>query len=200
MPPRRFFTRFKLLRELRRTYKQIVPLRREIREYERVVNEGLLTARHLQNFKGLVQTDRGIGMRVCAVRQNNGKLALTLRQLIEAGRYNARIHAAFGEFLRWFVTSKIVAADVHLDNIVLSEKDNTLVLIDGIGDKTLLPVRAWMPALNRRYKSRLALALYSQVAIKFMKASLKKQILFLVIMVVGTATGIDMMDGQLIDG
>lgn len=199
-PSRRFFTRFKLLRELRRTYKQIVPLRREIREYERVANEGLLTAKHLQNFKGLVQTDKGIGMRVRAIRQNNGVLALTLQQVIDAGRYNARIHAAFVDFLRWFVSSKIVAADVHLNNIVFSEKDNTLVLIDGIGDKTFLPVRAWMPALNRRYKSRLALALYSQVAIQFMKASFKKQILILAIMIIGAATGIDMMDGQLIDG
>lgn len=199
-PPRRFFTKFTLLRQLRYAYKQIVPLRREIREYERVANEGPLTKRHLQSFKGLVQTDKGLALAVGAVRQHNGVLGLTLRQLIEAGRYNAGTHSAFSSFLHWFVDSKIVAADVHLDNIVFNEKDGALVLIDGIGDKTFLPVRAWLPAVNKRSKRRLATTLYTTVAVQFMNASLKKQILVVAVMIVGTAFGIDIMDGQLIDG
>lgn len=199
-PQRRFFTRFAALRALRNAYKEVVPLRREIREYERVANEGSLTDKHLQRFAGLVHTDRGIGMSVLAVRNNDGELALTLRQIIDAGQYNARTHSALSEFLEWFVSSKLVAADVHLANIVLNEKDNALVLIDGIGDKTFLPVRAWLPPLNKLYKKRLAKALLTEVAVRFMNTSFRRQLLAFAAMAIGTALGIDMMDGQLFDG
>lgn len=199
-PQRRFFEKYALLRALRSAYKEIVPLRRELREYERVADEGSLTDKHLQRFAGLVQTDRGVGMSVRAIRKNDGELALTLQQIIDAGQYNAKMHSALGEFLEWFVGSKLVAADVHLANIVLNEKDNALVLIDGIGDKTFLPVRAWLPPLNRLYKKRLARAVLTEVAVRFMNTSFKRQILALAVMVIGTALGIDMMDGELFDG
>ncbi|UXS03748.1 PhoP regulatory network YrbL family protein [Agrobacterium tumefaciens] len=199
-PPRRYFQRVKLLAALRRFYKTMIPLRRELHEYERASREGMRTARHLQRFAGLVQTDKGTGLVVQPVTQKNGSLAMTLDQTLETGRYDAKTDAALNEFLDWFVKSGVVAADVHLKNIVLDEKSNTLVLIDGIGDKTFLPVRAWFPRLNTTYKKRLAQAIYTEVAFRFLRGSLGKQTIVLFLMFAGTLFGIDILDGHLIDG
>lgn len=199
-PPRRYFQRIKVLSLIRIFYKTIVPLRREMREYERVSSEGAITARHLQHCEGVVATDKGTGIIVKAVRRGNGSLALTLQQAIESGHFNHETEKALSEFLEWFVKSDLVAADVHLKNIVVDEKNNALVLIDGIGDKTFIPVRAWFPWLNRSYKRRLARSIYSDAAICFMRTELAKKTFVLLLMFAGTIFGIDIMDGHLIDG
>lgn len=199
-PARRFFRKIAVLRAARTLYKKVVPLRREIREYSRVSAEGDLTAKHLQKFSGLVRTNKGWGLIVKAVKRNDGSLALTLNDVVEKGIYNEKSDAALREFLRWFVSSRLVAADVHLNNIVLSEKDGCFVLVDGIGDKTFLPVRAWVPALNHRHKVKLASAIYADVAKRYMMLSLNKHYLVFALVVGGAVLGIDLMDGHLIDG
>src|SRR5690606_37088716 len=108
--------------------------------------------------------------------------------------------AALNDFLNWFVNSKIVAADVHLDNIVFDEKSRTMVLIDGIGDKTFIPLRAWFSKLNRVNKKQIASNIYHQVSMHFLEATLKKKALICLLVFAGTAFGIDISDGTLFDG
>lgn len=55
-------------------------------------------------------------------------------------------------------------ADIHPGNLVLDEAQKIFVLVDGIGDKTFLPVRAWFSWLNRQSKHRLAQSLRDAVA------------------------------------
>lgn len=200
IPPRRYFQNIRLLYLVRRFYKAVVPLRRELREYERVAQEGPRTARHLQHFAGVVSTDRGTGILVKAVRRRNGALAMTLQDAIESGQYSQQTDAALSEFLDWLVKSEIVAVDVHLKNIVVDEKNGALVLIDGIGDKTFLPVRSWFSWLNRSYKKRLAQSIYAEVAHRFMRSTLSNRTVLLLFVFAGTILGIDISDGQLIDG
>jgi len=89
---------------------------------------------------------------------------------------------------------------LHLKNIVVDEKNGALVLIDGIGDKTFLPVRSWFSWLNRSYKKRLAQSIYAEVAHRFMKSALSNRTVLLLLVFAGTMLGIDISDGQLIDG
>jgi len=200
IPPRRYFQNIRLLYLVRRFYKAVVPLRRELREYERVAQEGPSTARHLQHFAGIVSTNKGTGILVKAVRRKNGALAMTLQDAIESGQYSRETDAALSEFLDWLVKSNIVAVDVHLKNIVVDEKNGALVLIDGIGDKTFLPVRSWFSWLNRSYKKRLARSIHSEVAHRFMKLALSNRTLLFLLMFAGMIVGIDISDGHLIDG
>lgn len=197
--PRRFFRALRLMVLIRRYYKQVVPLRREIAQYRRVVNEGSQTKRHLQRFAGLVQTSQGTGLVVSAVRGRDGQLGPTLGQLIRSGEYDGRSHAALQEFLDWFVQSKLVAADVHLDNIVFNDVSGDMVLVDGIGDKTFLPVRSWVPGLNSRYKRKIAKTIHASVAICFLNRHLCKNAVLLACLCASMMLGIDMLDGQLID-
>lgn len=198
--PRRFFNASRLLSAVRRYYKQVVPLRREIAQYRRVVDEGAQTRRHLQHFAGVVETSEGTGLVVSAVRRPDGQLGPTLGHMVKTGTYDDRSHAALQEFLDWFIASKLVAADVHLDNIVFDEMSGAMVLVDGIGDKTFLPVRSWVPGLNGRYKRKLAKTIHASVAICFMNRHLRRNAVLLLFACAGTALGIDLLDGQLIDG
>lgn len=198
--PRRFFRKWKLLVRMRSYYKQTIPLLREVREYQRVANEGDNTTQHLQNFVSVAKTEQGNGIVVEAVCRENGELAMTLREMITHGHYDNKSHAALNDFLNWFVNSKIVAADVHLDNIVFDEKSRTMVLIDGIGDKTFIPLRAWFSKLNRMNKKQIAGDIYRQVSIHFLEANLKKKTLICFLVFACTAFGIDISDGTLFDG
>ena len=135
-----------------------------------------------------------------AVRRKNGALAMTLQDAIESGQYSQQTDEALSEFLDWLIKSDIVAVDVHLKNIVVNEKNGALVLIDGIGDKTFLPVRSWFSWLNRSYKKRLAQSIHAEVAHRFMKAALSTRTVLLLFVFAGTILGIDISDGQLIDG
>lgn len=200
IPPRRYFQSIRLLYRVRRFYKAIVPLRRELREYERVAREGPRTVRHLQHFAGTVATDKGTGILVKAVRRKNGALAMTLQDAIETGQYSQQTDVALLEFLDWLVKSDIVAVDVHLKNIVVDERNGALVLIDGIGDKTFLPVRSWFSWLNKSYKKRLVQSIYAEVSHRFMKSALSSRAVLLLFMFAGTMFGMDISDGHLIDG
>lgn len=199
-PPRRYFQSIKALFLLRKIYKTLVPLRREVREYRRVEREGKWTRRHLQRFHGVVETPRGSGLVVEAVRRPDGSLALNLDQLLRSGKYDARTDAALHEFLKWYEASSIVAADVHLGNIVIDETDFRLVLVDGIGDKTFIPVRSWFPPINKGYKRRLARAIRAEVALRFMQTALGRQTIVVLLIAASTMFGIDILDGKLIDG
>ncbi len=194
---RRFFQKWKVLVKLRTFYKQTVPLQREIREYTKIKSEGQLTSQYLQRFVGLIPTPQGNGLLVEAARRKNGHLALTLKEVVAEGHFDDKLHSELRNFLRWFVASKIVATDVHLDNIVFDEVNNRLILIDGIGDKTLIPLRAWFPALNQMNKKRIAKNIYSQVAINFMSSTVKKKALMLLCFISCVALGIDLQDGVL---
>ncbi|MFK4826134.1 YrbL family protein [Paenochrobactrum sp. BZR 588] len=198
--PRRFFKKWKLMVRMRSYYKQTIPLIREVREYKRVADEGNLTNQHLQNFVSVAQTPQGNGIIVQAVCRENGQLAMTLREIITQGKYDNKCHSALNDFLKWFVRSKIVATDVHLDNIVYDEKSRSMVLIDGIGDKTFVPLRAWFSRLNQLNKKQIASDIYRQVSVHFLEATIKKKALICLLVFAGTAFGIDISDGTLFDG
>lgn len=197
--PRRFFHRSKLLSALRRRYKHFVPFMRECREYKRVASEGSETRKHLQQLKAVVQTDRGPAMLVKAVKGDGNQLGMTVKKLIEKGKYDLRTQHLMQEFLEWFESSSVVAADVHLDNIVYDENSNAMVLIDGIGDKTFIPLRAWIPILNKSYKKRLVKDINFGISQTFMKMILKKEVVASLFFLMTLAIGLDMRDGYLFD-
>jgi hypothetical protein len=145
-------------------YRRTVPIRRELREYQRVRAEGEGTRRHLQELVGTIDTRFGRGLVVRALLLRDGRLAPTLREMVALKQIDRSVVGALREFLDWFVASRLVAADVHLGNILFDECSMRIVLVDGIGDKTFIPLRAWSSTLNRAYKRRLARRIYRTVS------------------------------------
>lgn len=140
------------LETVRRKYKHTIPFLREVREYQRASRWPAEERRHLQPFLGLAATDRGLGFVVGAVRKANGKLAPTLLEVILAGKSRAEIDRLVDQFIDWFLESPVVAADLHAQNLVFDERQNLLVLVDGLGDKTFVPIRDWFSYFNKRSK------------------------------------------------
>lgn len=125
---------------------------RTITEHLALRNAGVEPGRHIQEFVGLVETSEGPGVVVRAVRGADGGYAPTLRALIETGRYTPSVEALLNEFAAWLVASPLIVGDLHPGNVVLASDalhGERLVMIDGMGEKNLIPLNSWFPGLNR---------------------------------------------------
>lgn len=74
--------------------------------------------------------------------------------MITSGRYDNGLEVLLGWFISDLMSSPVVIVDVHLRNIVYDQHRNRLVLIDGIGDKTIVPLRSWSSTINRWSKKK----------------------------------------------
>ena len=120
----------------------------------RALNPGRLApCRHMQNIIGVADTDLGAALLVEAVLDENGALAPTLRDLVESGRFGPREQQALETFLDWALTSNVLINDLSADNLAW-HPDGHFVMIDGLGDRAGIPIRAVSPWLNRLYKRK----------------------------------------------
>jgi hypothetical protein len=139
---------------------------RTIGEQLALRNIGPLPRRHLQELVGFVETSEGPGVIVRAVRGRDGGYAPTLQHLIESGRFTDQTRASLDQFAEWLKASPVIVGDLHVGNLVLAwdeEFQERFVLIDGMGEKILIPLNAWFPALNRANTGDRLRRLYRQV-------------------------------------
>lgn len=122
-------------------------------------NAGLELRRHLQEIVGFAETSEGTGLVVRALRGRDGGYAPTLRRVLDEGRWSPALQAELDAFLDWMIASPLAVGDLHAGNLVLAwdaAHGERLVMIDGMGDKGLLPLNSLFPVLNRRHKRRRA--------------------------------------------
>ena len=108
---------------------------------------------HMQNILGVIDTDMGAALLVEAVLDENGELAPTLSDLVESGRFGPREQQALETFLDWALTSTVLINDLSPDNLAWHPAGH-FVMIDGLGDRAGIPIRAVSPWLNRLYKRK----------------------------------------------
>ncbi|WLD59443.1 PhoP regulatory network YrbL family protein [Salinispirillum sp. LH 10-3-1] len=114
---------------------------------------------HIAPILGLVDTDLGLGFVITAVRDAQGGLAPTARQLLRSEQMTAERAVKLQALVSLIEDSPWVIGDLNLDNIVLSEAGlphEKFMLIDGLGERTLLPVQHWLPWARQRQKKRFA--------------------------------------------
>ena len=86
------------------------------------------------------------------LRGRDGGYAPTLRTLLEQRRFTRETEALLDEFSEWLIGSPLIVGDLHIGNIVLAhdeEHGERLVLVDGMGEKNLIPLNTFFPGLNR---------------------------------------------------
>jgi len=133
-------------------YRQLKVFLRELREHLAAVAAHGSTPPFLQAIVGLADTDIGPGIVVRAVRDRDGRLAITLEKLIANGGFGPSERTLFDRFAQQLLTSPVVITG---DNIVYEDGDEPrFVLIDGIGDTTVLRIKSHFPKLNRISKQR----------------------------------------------
>lgn len=127
---------------------------RELKEYIAAQARDAPGTAPIARMVGLVDTDLGLGLVSEKVRDGDGGLAPTLAAtyLRERG-FSAAIEAALARFATDLLAFNVIVGDLHAWNIVHGSDSRggpRLVLIDGFGEKHVLPrssmsrhVNAW---------------------------------------------------------
>lgn len=110
----------------------------------------------IAEFGAVVRTDRGLAQVVSKVSAGNGELAPTLRALLRADGFADDLLALLNRFVADIYALGVVAPDLSAGNVVLDGEavPRRFVLVDGYGEKSFVPLRNWIPALNARRLDR----------------------------------------------
>lgn len=148
-PPwrKRFFRRFK-------HYNAFV---REVGEHIAAHVKNDAPPPFLQRFCGFVETDFGLGSVTKAEREHDGNYAPTLVEIIKRGDFTESVRSDLRDFIRQFLEHDVIAGDFHAGNIVHAWDEthgSHFVIIDGLGEKNVIPLCSLFPWINRHYKLR----------------------------------------------
>lgn len=134
----------------RRAYDNNAHERRVLEELERRIGPAM--GRHLPRSYGMVETDLGPGFVLDLVRDHDGRISRSLRELLTTGHPLDTLRPSFDEFGR-FLSDHLVLTRKLLDhNLVVSMQPDgpgRMVLIDGLGDPAFIPFSSWIPPLGR---------------------------------------------------
>ncbi len=110
----------------------------------------------LSRMLGVVQTTQGPGVAVERISGPDGGLAQKLSQLAGQERMTPVILEDLNAFVAKMFDLQIVARDVKRSNIVYGVRGDTpaFFLIDGYGERNLIPLRSMSKRLNDRSLSR----------------------------------------------
>ncbi|MEO7325595.1 MAG: YrbL family protein [Dokdonella sp.] len=136
---------------------------RELKEYiaTRARNPGRNAP--IVHVVGIVHTDLGLGLVTEKVQSADGALAPTLALLYERERgFSPAIEHSLAQFLDDLLACNVIVGDMHAWNIVYggdSHGSERFVLIDGFGEKHLVP----LASMSRRFNARNTRKLYRRM-------------------------------------
>ncbi len=109
----------------------------------------------LQQVAGLVDTNLGLGLVVIAEKGRDGAYAKTLKSFIQANQFDQQIQKKLEVFYQQLAVSDVVVSDCCPRNIVYAYNETEgdhFVLIDGIGEKNLIPYLRLSAYLRKKYR------------------------------------------------
>jgi hypothetical protein len=117
----------------------------------------------IQSVMGFAETDLGLGLVVEKLCDPDGGLAPTVLSLVMTRGFTDELMVLWQAYVQAMHRFKIVSQDWHLGNLVCAADENQgrrIVLVDGLGDRSVMRLRSRWPWLNRvalRRKGRRAL-------------------------------------------
>ena len=136
---------------------------RELKEY--IVSQARSESRNapIARMVGLVDTDLGLGLVAEKVCGPDGGLARTLAALYSDQRgFSEMLERELATFRRGLLEANVIVGDMHAWNIVFGSDSRggpRLVLIDGFGEKNIIP----MSSMSRRFNARNTERLYCRM-------------------------------------
>jgi hypothetical protein len=118
---------------------------------------GPAMAGHLPRCYGMSATDLGPGLVLDLIRDHDGGISRSIRELITIGCDVASLKDSFDEFGRFLSNHLILTRNLLDHNLVVqmrAEGPGPMFLIDGLGDPAWLPLSRWIPALGRAKVAR----------------------------------------------
>ncbi len=147
--------------------KQYVVYVRELKEYIAAQASKETSHAPIARIVGLVETDLGLGQISEKVREPNGALARTLASMyVSDNGFSATVDAKLDVFYRELCDCNVIVGDMHAWNIVYGSDSRggpRFVLIDGFGEKSVLPLSSMSRRFNARNTARLYRRMRSQV-------------------------------------
>lgn len=115
--------------------------------------------RHFPQCYGVHQTDLGPGLVLDLVRDHDGQISCSLRELLTSGIPPEEFRPAFDEFASFLLDNLILTRNLLDHNLVASRLEDgqwRLYLIDGFGDSAWISFGNWIPPIARkRIRSRI---------------------------------------------
>lgn len=113
---------------------------------------GPTMAAHLPRSYGLVPTDLGPGLVLDLIRDAEGGISRSIRELITVGHDITTFRDSFDEFGRFLSNNLVLTRNLLDHNLVIrmdGETPGAMYLIDGFGDPAWIPFSRWFPALGK---------------------------------------------------
>ena len=130
--------------------------RRELRAYANAMVRAAIRQElpPLAGLCGLVLTEKGLGQLVERISSADGGMALTLEELLATGPLAQDRLEALNHFVAALYDWHIPAYDLGPKNILWDEMAHRFVLVDGFGDRAVIPLKTWVRTLNNRRLDR----------------------------------------------
>lgn len=149
--------------------------RREIIQYLQLCKNNYLN--HSVSFPietplELVMTSKGVGLVVEKILAPDGSVK-SLASIVENKEFTEAHSAALDSFFEDCKAMHVVYGEVNPYGIMYTESRNgrpEFVLVDGIGEKLLVPVRSWFKWNNDRYINKVEIRIKKQLGIQSAKA------------------------------
>jgi len=134
-------------RFLYREYKSYIDIKLSQRERDGVPP--------VAELRGMIQTDIGLGMLFEKIVDQSGALARTVSSVLRESGESHHIEL-LNQFVRQLFQWNIKVNDLNADNIVLGHRHgrDCVVIVDGLGDSHMIPVRTWFRVVNHRSLSK----------------------------------------------
>ena len=156
----------------RRRFGRFISYMREIQEFLAVQSSMDKSPHFLQRIVGFTQTDLGLGLVIEAVLDPNGQLAPTIFALIKSGQFDDQAKDALRSTLDQILHCNVIISDLNPGNLVYTsspEHGHYFVLIDGLGNNSLIPSKIISSRLNQRSKRGRFDRLYSRIERNMLK-------------------------------
>lgn len=130
---------------------------RELEHYFSVIIRLGYRPTFFQEYRGVMDTDLGLGMVVGKVTDRSGNIAPTLQDLAKSGRFTSEIRQKVEELHKQLNALRVSTTDVNMNNIVYGWTEaagDHLVMIEGIGVNTFIPLARFSNYLNSRSNDR----------------------------------------------
>jgi hypothetical protein len=147
------------------------------REYKTYIDIKLAQEQRRQappiaELRGLVQTDLGMGMLAEKIVSRTGALASTVHAMFLAGELDRHL-AGLTHFARSLFDWNLRVNDLNSVNIVLGWRGghDEFVIIDGLGDSNIVPIRSWSTRANRRSLEKRLARMADRLALRWVVAT-----------------------------
>lgn len=113
---------------------------------------GPTASEHLPRCYGMQDTDLGPGLVMDLVRDDDGKISRSLRELLSGEYPPETFDQAFDDLGRFLIRHVVLTRSILDHNLAAQERADgswRLVMIDGYGDRAWLPVARWSRSIGR---------------------------------------------------